>query len=68
MEDINKYVSIEEYTNEIKVLKSGQSKSIYSDTDIDIEIKKVRRKIYTFVNKYGDEKLNTALNNICSLV
>ncbi|MBP1890127.1 hypothetical protein J2Z53_001711 [Clostridium moniliforme] len=68
MEEINKYVSIEEYTNEIKVLKSGQSKSIYSDTDIDIEIKKVGKKIYTFVNKYGDKKLNTALNNICSLV
>ena len=68
MEEINKYISIQEYINEIKVLKSGQSKSIYSDTDIDIEIKKVGKKIYTFVNKYGDEKLNTALNNICSLV
>lgn len=68
MEEINKYISIEDYINETKALKSGQSKNIYSDTDIDIEIKKVGRKIYTFVNKYGEEKLNTALNNICSLV
>ncbi|MGN0027640.1 MAG: hypothetical protein ACI33I_11665 [Clostridium sp.] len=68
MEEINKYISIEEYINETKALKSGQSKNIYSDTYVDIEIKKVGRKIYTFVNKYGGEKLNTVLNNICSLV
>ena len=68
MEEINKYITVEYYTNEIKSLKSGQSKNIYSDTYVDIEIKKVGRKIYTFVNKYGEEKLNTLLNNICSLV
>ncbi|WP_195948958.1 hypothetical protein [Clostridium saudiense] len=68
MEEINKYISIEDYINETKALKSGQSKNIYSDTYVDIEIKKVGRKIYTFVNKYGEEKLNTVLNNICSLV
>ncbi len=68
MEEINKYITVEYYTNEIKSLKSGQSKNIYSDTDVDIEIKKIGRRIYTFVNKYGDEKLNTALNNVCSLV
>ena len=68
MEEINKYISIEDYINETKALKSGQSKNIYSDTYVDIEIKKVGRKIYTFVNKYGEEKLNNVLNNICSLV
>ena len=68
MEEINKYISIEDYINETKALKSGQSKNIYSDTYVDIEIKKVGRRIYTFVNKYGEEKLNTVLNNICSLV
>lgn len=68
MEEINRYITVEYYTNEIKSLKSGQSKNIYSDTDVDIEIKKIGRRIYTFVNKYGNEKLNTVLNNICSLV
>lgn len=68
MEEINKYISVEDYINETKALKSGQSKNIYSDTYVDIEIKKVGKKIYTFVNKYGEEKLNTVLNNICSLV
>lgn len=68
MEEINRYITVEYYINEIKSLKSGQSKNIYSDTYVDIEIKKVGRKIYTFVNKYGEEKLNTVLNNICSLV
>lgn len=68
MEEIIKYISIEDYVNETKALKSGQSKNIYSDIDIDIEIKKVGRKIYTFVNKYGEEKLSDALNKVCSLV
>lgn len=68
MEEINRYITVEYYTNEIKSLKSGQSKNIYSDTDVDIEIKKIGRRIYIFVNKYGNEKLNTVLNNICSLV
>ena len=68
MEEINRYITVEYYTNEIKSLKSGQSKNIYSDTDVDIEIKKIGRRIYTFVNKYGNEKLNTVLYNICSLV
>lgn len=68
MEEIIKYISIEDYINETKGLKSGQIKNIYSDMNIDIEIKKVGRKIYTFVNKYGEEKLNNALNKVCSLV
>ena len=68
MEEIIKYISIEMYVNETKDLQSGQSKNIYSDTNIDIEIKKVGRRIYTFVNKYGDEKLNNALNSVCGLV
>lgn len=68
MEEIIKYISIEDYVNETKALKSGQSKNIYTDIDLDIEIKKVGRKIYTFVNKYGEEKLSDALNKVCSLV
>lgn len=68
MEEIIKYISIEDYVNETKALKSGQSKNIYTDIDIDIEIKKVGRKIYTFVNKYGEEKLSDVLNKVCSLV
>jgi hypothetical protein len=68
MEEIIKYIPIEMYINETKKLKSGQIKNIYSDTNIDIEIKKVGRKIYTFVNEYGEENLNSTLNNVCSLV
>lgn len=68
MEEIIKYIPIEMYINETQKLRSGQIKNIYSDKNIDIEIKKVGRKIYTFVNEYGQESLNSALNNICSLV
>ena len=62
MEEINRYITVEYYTNEIKSLKSGQSKNIYSDTYVDREIKKVGRKIYTFVNKYGEEILEKLKN------
>lgn len=68
MEEIIKYVTAEVYINETKDLKNGERKNIYSDMITDIEVEKVGRKIYTFVNKYGEGKLNDALNNLCGLV
>lgn len=68
MQNIFMYVKEDEYNKYKKNLKNGESKIIYSDSKIDIEIKKVGRKVYTFINKYGDKNLNEVLNNICSLV
>lgn len=68
MDNILKYVSEELFNEYKKNLKTGQTKTIYSDESIDIEIQKVGRKIYTFINHYGNKKLNEALNNICGLV
>ncbi|UZT06641.1 hypothetical protein ONV75_01750 [Clostridium sp. LQ25] len=68
MQSIFMYVKEDEYLKYKKSLKNGESKILYSDSKIDIEIKKVGRKVYTFINKYGDKKLNDVLNNICSLV
>lgn len=68
MQDIFMYVKEDEYNKYKKNLKNGESKIIYSDSKIDIEIRKVGKKVYTFINKYGDKNLNEVLNNICSLV
>lgn len=68
MQNIFMYVKEDEYSNYKKNLKNGESKIIYSDSKIDIEIRKVGKKVYTFINKYGDKNLNEVLNNICSLV
>lgn len=68
MQNIFMYVKEDEYNKYKKNLKNGESKIIYSDSKIDIEIRKVGKKVYTFINKYGDKNLNEVLNNICSLV
>lgn len=68
MQNIFMYVKEDEYNKYKKNLKNGESKIIYSNSKIDIEIRKVGKKVYTFINKYGDKNLNEVLNNICSLV
>lgn len=68
MDNILKYITEELFNEYKKNIKSGQTKTIYSDKTMDIEIKKVGRKIYTFINNYGEKKLNEVLNNICGLV
>lgn len=68
MQNIFMYVKEDEYNKYKKNLKSGESKIIYSDSKIDIEIRKVGKKVYTFINKYGEKKLNEVLNDVCSLV
>ena len=62
------FMQEKEYNEFCSSLKTNETKVIYSDDIIDIEIKKVGRKILTFVNTYGDKKINEVLNNICSLV
>lgn len=68
MQNIFMYVKEDEYNKYKKNLKSGESRVIYSDSKIDIEIRKAGKKVYIFINKYGDKNLNEVLNNICSLV
>ena len=68
MIDIHDFVNEEEYRRLYKTLKVNETRVIYNDNNIDIAIKKVGRKIFTFVNIYGDKKINEVLNNICSLV
>ena len=55
------------YDKEVKSLKNGQTKTIFKSEIMDIDIKKVCSKVYIFVNKFGNEDLNSVLNKVCSL-
>ena len=66
--DIHDFVKEVEYKEICNNLKDNETKIIYSDNIIDIEITKVRRKIFTFIDTYGDKEINEVLNNVCSLV
>ena len=69
MEVIYKYISEEEYNSFCMKIKPNETLKIYEDNNMDIEIKKVNRKVYTYINNYTREKtLKEALNNVCSLV
>lgn len=68
MINIHDFVKEEEYKKFCKSINGNETKVIYNDNNIDIEIKKVGRRIFTFINTYGDKKINEVLNNICSLV
>lgn len=66
--DIFNYIEKDKYEEICNKLKSNEIRRIYDDNHIDIEIKKVGKRVFTFINAYGDKKINQALNNICSLV
>lgn len=68
MINIHDFVKEEEYKKFCKSINGNEIKIIYNDNNIDIEIKKVGRRIFTFINTYGDKKINEVLNNVCSLV
>lgn len=50
------YVTLEMFNAACKNLKNGETKNIYKNKDVEIDIKKVGRKIYKFVNHYSREK------------
>ncbi|WP_332834021.1 hypothetical protein [Clostridium perfringens] len=66
--DILEYLTQENYNYAIKDLEKNKLKKIYEDEKTIIKVIKRGRRIYTFINKFGTKKLDTALNNICSLV
>ena len=66
--NIYDFMSEKDYIEVCKNLKTKETKVIYSDNSMDIEIRRVGKRILTFVNIYGNKKLNEALNDVCSLV
>ena len=51
-----------------KSLITNEIKDIYRDDNIRISLWKRGRKVFTFIDEFGDKKLNNALNDMCNLV
>lgn len=66
--EVLKYVDINTYSEEKAKLKNGQTKKIYENDSLDIELKKVGRKVYTIINRYGNISINRALNEVVNLM
>ena len=54
-ESIFDYITKEEYERKIKGLKDSETRTIYKSGNIEIDVKKVGRHIYKFINIYGNE-------------
>ena len=65
---ISDYIESEELEVYKKNLKTNEVKDIYRDDNIRISLWKKGRKIFTFIDEFGDKKLNHALNEMCNLV
>ena len=69
MEEVLKYVTLEQYNKEYNDLKNGQDKIIYVDDKIKITLKKSGNKVYTFIDKFKNtNNINNILKNIVNLV
>ena len=62
------YIEMGKLESYKKELKTNEIKDIYRDDNIRISLWKKGRKVFTFIDEFGDKKLNNALNEMCSLV
>ena len=63
-ETIFAYITEEQFKLGCKGLKDGDTKNIYKADGVEIELKKVGRKIFKFINHYGNEKLSDCICNM----
>lgn len=47
-----------------KNIKDGETKNIYNEEGIQIDIKKIGNKVYKFINRSGEKKFATCLENM----
>lgn len=60
-ESIFDYITKEEYESKIKGLKDSETRNIYKSGNVEIDVKKVGRHIYKFINIYGNEKFEDCI-------
>lgn len=58
------YISKEQYQEVCMHLKNGETKNMYKSDDIEIDIKKVGRKIYNFISHYGNNDAKECLEDM----
>ena len=67
-ESIFDYITKEEYESKIKGLKDSETRNIYKSGNIEIDVKKVGRRIYKFINIYGNEKFVDCIVNMYNAI
>ena len=67
-ESIFDYITEEEYKNKIKGLKDSETRNIYKSGNVEIDVKKVGRHIYKFINIYGNEKFVDCIVNMYNAI
>ena len=67
-ESIFDYITKEEYESKIKDLKDSETRNIYKSGNIEIDVEKVGRHIYKFINVYGDEKFEDCIVNMYNAI
>jgi hypothetical protein len=66
--NIYDYVSEDELSHHKEIIQDKERKNIYDDGVVKISIVRKGKRTYTFVDKFGDKKLNDALNEMVKLV
>lgn len=64
MNNIFDYVTKGEYDYACKNLSSGIIKNIYNKDGIEIDLKKVGKKIYKFISIYGEDNINRCIEEM----
>ncbi len=64
MDNIFQYVSKENYEKMCKTLSDGDLKNIYNSNGIEIDLKKIGKKIYKFISIYGQDDVNRCIENM----
>ena len=67
-ENIFDYITEEEYESKIKGLKDSETRNIYKSGNIEIDVQKVGRQIYKFINIYGNEKFVDCIVNMYNAI
>ena len=67
-ESIFDYITKEEYESKIKGLKDSETRNIYKSGNIEIDVEKVGRNIYKFINVYGNEKFVDCIVNMYNAI
>ena len=67
-ESIFDYITKEEYESKIRGLKDSETRNIYKSGNIEIDVKKVGRHIYKFINIYGNENFVDCIVNMYNAI
>ncbi|MGL4572182.1 MAG: hypothetical protein ACRCVJ_14090 [Clostridium sp.] len=64
MINIFNYITQEEYEYACNDLNNGVIKNIYNEDGIEIDLKKVGKKVYKFIAIYGEEDANKCIEDM----